>query len=133
METQQLTTEQQQLMTLVSKCREEHNPERLLAHMQALKTFMLAHMIQQSTLYHQMSGIVEGDNEGKIIEECAGCMGESREVMRNLHRFLSKYEDCDHLDTMEFRASSSKLLRRFEQSMGRFRDWISRASARLPA
>ncbi len=123
-----LTAEQQHFSQLLQKCRHENNAQRLLNHMQALKTFLLAHTIQQSTLYHQLKEgqIIEGKLEAHIIKECAGCMGESKKALRALHDFINRYEDkeAEQLDNMEFRASAFQLLKRFEKNLKRFSDWI---------
>ncbi|MBF0159631.1 MAG: hypothetical protein HQL58_08890 [Magnetococcales bacterium] len=130
-----LTPEQKHFGDLLQKCRQETHPQRLLNHMQALKTFLLAHVIQQSTLYHQLHGgqIVEGEIEAHLVKECAGCMGESKKLLSALHDFITQYEDEQGLDSMEFRASAFQLLKRFEQNLNRFRDWLSSVTVQGPA
>ncbi|MEO5366856.1 MAG: hypothetical protein H7831_11005 [Magnetococcus sp. WYHC-3] len=119
-----------QMESLLKKCREENNPDRLLCHMQALKTFLVAHLIQQSTLVCQIKQgqELDGELEDLIIDECSGCVGDSRKVMQKMHAFLRKFEDGDNLDTMEFRVEATRLLNRFEQSMARFREWFEKYS-----
>lgn len=120
------TQEQEHLETLLKKCRMENDPKRLFNHLQAVKTFLLAHLIQQSTLLHQIEGkVVEGDLEDRIIKECSRCVGDTQKVMHGLHDLLRKFDDERGLDSMEFRVESTRLLGLFDRSMVRFRDWFS--------
>lgn len=120
------TQEQEHLETLLNKCRRENDPRRLFCHLQAVKTFLLAHLIQQSTLQHQLQGaVVEGELEDRIVQECSRCVGETQKVLHALHDLLRKFDDEHSLDSMEFRVESSRLITLFDRSMARFREMFA--------
>ncbi|MBF0284909.1 MAG: hypothetical protein HQL51_10675 [Magnetococcales bacterium] len=118
--------EQAQLETLLNKCRQETNTEKLFNHLMAVKTFLIAHAIQQSTLLHQIQDgrVVQGKFEDKLIKECAECVGETHKVMQLLHKVLRHYEKKGQ-DSMEFRVDATRLISRFDRSLNRFRDWFA--------
>nr|CRH05161.1 conserved protein of unknown function [Candidatus Magnetococcus massalia] len=120
-----MSMEFQQLKELLAKCKSENNPEKTLCHLQALKTFIMAYVIQQNTLMHQMQDgqALEGQTEDKLVEKCADCVGDSQKLMAKLHKLLRKYEDDEkNLDSMEFRAQSSQLINKFDKNLDRFED-----------
>ncbi|MBF0154704.1 MAG: hypothetical protein HQL56_08775 [Magnetococcales bacterium] len=125
---EQVTPEQQHLEELVRKCHDETDPARQFDHLQALKTFLLAHIIQQSTIMHQVKTgqVVEGDLEDRLIEECSHCLGETQRVMKELHTFLRTFEEDQSVNSMEFRVAVQRLLSRLDKGLSRFRDLFAR-------
>lgn len=123
------TPEQEHLLELLNKCRGESDPRRLLNHMQALKTFLLAHLIQQGTLVAQLKEgqVVKGKLEDKIINDCDGCVGNTKKVVSQLHAFLRKYEGANKkVDSMEFRVTASHLIKQFDRNLAKFDDLFQR-------
>ncbi|MEG3640603.1 hypothetical protein [Magnetococcus sp. PR-3] len=112
------------LKELLEKCKNENDPDRTLCHLQALKTFIMAYVIQQNTLMHQLQGgkALEGASEDALVEKCATCVGDSQKLIGKLHKLLRKYEDEENLDTMEFRAKASQLINKFDKNMDRFEE-----------
>lgn len=125
-----LTPEQQHLDNLLTKCRAESDPIRLWNHLQALKTFLLAHQIQQSTLLHQIQQgqVVTLKLEDKILEECANCLGETKKVVKELHRLLRLHQKDPAKDSMEFRVDAARLLKSFDKSLNHFNEWLVQLS-----
>ncbi|OSM03988.1 hypothetical protein [Magnetofaba australis] len=119
------------LKALLDKCKQENNPHKQLCHMQALKTFLVAYVIQQNTIAHQMrSGtVVEGELEEEIIAKCADCAGDSQKLAQKLHKLLKQYEDEKGVDSMEFRAKASQLINKFDKNLNKFREVMTRAAA----
>lgn len=123
--------EQEHLEMLLVKCKGENIPEKLLCHLQAVKTLLVAHLLQQSTLQHKLRDgqIIDGKVEDALIEECAECVGETKKAVRALHKLLRKYEDAKKLDSMEFRVQSNKVLKHFDKSLGKFRKLFENMAA----
>ncbi|ABK44668.1 hypothetical protein Mmc1_2167 [Magnetococcus marinus MC-1] len=118
------------LKALLAKCKNENVPEKTLCHLQALKTFIMAYMIQQNTLMHQLQGnkALEGASEDALVEQCADCVGDSQKLIGKLHKLLRKYEDDENLDTMEFRAKASQLINKFDKNLDRFEQVFNAAA-----
>lgn len=128
-----LSPEQQHLDDLLQKCRHEIDPTRLWNHLQALKTFLLAHQIQQSTLLHQIKNgkVVDNAMEERLIDECANCLGDTKKVVKQLHRLLRQHEKDPTRDSMEFRVDAARLLKSFDKSLDRFHQWLNDLSQGL--
>ncbi len=119
------THEKRHLEALLSKCRNEARPEKLFDHLQALKTYLLIYLIQQNTLSYQIKNgnIVEGEIEDQLIENCTRGVGECKEIMKNLHKLLRRY-DGGGADSTEFRVKSTRLILQLEQNINNFNNMI---------
>lgn len=113
--------EQLHVLAILNKCRNENDPHRLVDHLQAIKTYYLAFSIQQNTLMFQLKEgqIIEGALEDRLMNECAGCVGETQQVVKELHHFLRKYEDNPEQDAMGFRVAANRLIHHFDHSLNR--------------
>lgn len=116
-------SEQLHLEMLLAKCKGENNPEKLLCHFQAVKTLLVAHLLQQSTLQHQLRDgqIIDGKVEDSLLEDCEHCVGAAKKTVSGLHKLLRKFENDKKLDSMEFRVQSTKVLKDFDKSMDKFK------------
>ncbi|MBF0612243.1 MAG: hypothetical protein G8345_02255 [Magnetococcales bacterium] len=125
--------EQEHLMMILDKCRTENDPNRLVDHLQAVKTYYLAFSLQQNTLMHQLkyNQVVDGELEDRLVDECQGCAGETQQVFKELHRFLRRFEDNPDSDPMRFRVESMRLIQRFDRSLKRVSSFSSQLAEHM--